>query len=297
MDQPVAPEQHKPVTFNSPLEAGIRAVAILAAAYPRSFDLQRLIAFDHLLVHTGDVGGPASLHPPVPLRSAELLVRRKLIERALLLMMTRDLVSREVGLGGIRYTAGENAVPFLAAAQSDYVKALQERVREGVGKPLLAARRVHKGDLQVRVWQAQRDVMNDMVATEDQEQPAGCHQRKARVADRDPGRRTSSGPADIGSAYYIKGIAGVMARANISVGRNLYRIVTGDSPQAAPAGMFWMKTRAGWKETVRQENTGPNGGPIEFKGMSAREIIEGRLARIRERMEEDGHIRGRPDSA
>jgi hypothetical protein len=127
MDQAVAPERHKPLTFNSPLEAGIRAVAILAAAYPRSFDLQRLIAFDHLLVHTSDVGGPASLHPPVPLRSAELLVRRKLIERALLLMMTRDLVSREVGPGGIRYTAGENAVPFLAAVQSDYVKALQER--------------------------------------------------------------------------------------------------------------------------------------------------------------------------
>jgi hypothetical protein len=127
MDQTVAPERHKPLTFNSPLEAGIRAVAILAAAYPSSFDLQRLIAFDHLLVHTSDVGGPASLHPPVPLRSAELLVRRKLIERALLLMMTRDLVSREVGPGGIRYTAGENAVPFLAAVQSDYVKALQER--------------------------------------------------------------------------------------------------------------------------------------------------------------------------
>ena len=51
--------------------------------------------------------------------------------------------------------------------------------------------------------------------------------------------------------------------------------------------MFWMKTRAGWKETVRQENTGPDGGPIEFKGMSARERIESRIARIRERMEED----------
>src|SRR3979411_827833 len=59
---------------------------------------------------------------------------------------------------------------------------------------------VHKGGLQVRVGQVQRDVMNDPVATEDQEQPAGCHQRKARVADRDPGHRTSSGPADICSA-------------------------------------------------------------------------------------------------
>ena len=58
-----------------------------------------------------------------------------------------------------------------------------------------------------------------------------------------------------------------MARANISVGRNLYRIATGNSPQAAPAGMFWMKTRAGWRETVRQENTGPDGTPTETKTM------------------------------
>jgi hypothetical protein len=129
MDQVVTPGPQRPVTFNSPLEAGIRAVTILVAAHPGSFDLQRLIAFDHLLVHTGDIGGPASLHPPVPLRSAELLVRRKLIERALLLMMSRDLVRREVDSQGIRYTAGENAVPFLAAIQSDYIKALQERAR------------------------------------------------------------------------------------------------------------------------------------------------------------------------
>ena len=42
--------------------------------------------------------------------------------------------------------------------------------------------------------------MNDTVATEDQEQPAESHERKVRVGDRDPGRRTSSGPAEIRSA-------------------------------------------------------------------------------------------------
>src|SRR5208337_4177961 len=42
--------------------------------------------------------------------------------------------------------------------------------------------------------------MNDTVATEDQEHPARGHERKARKPDRDPGRRTSSGPADICSA-------------------------------------------------------------------------------------------------
>lgn len=123
----VAERRHAPATFNGPLEAGVRAVAVLAAAHPRGFDLQRLIAFDYLLVHTGDVGGPDSLHPPVPLQAAELLVRRKLVEQALLLMMTRDLVQREASGSGIRYLAGENAVPFLQALQTDYLCALKER--------------------------------------------------------------------------------------------------------------------------------------------------------------------------
>lgn len=117
----------KPATFNGPLEAGLRAVAVLGAAHPRLFDLQRLVAFDYLLVHTGDIGGPSSLHPPAPLQSAELLVRRKLVQKALLLMMTRELVGREFGMDGIRYCAGENAAPFLSSLESDYLKALKER--------------------------------------------------------------------------------------------------------------------------------------------------------------------------
>jgi hypothetical protein len=126
MDERVA-SARKPATFNGPLEAGLRAVALLGAGHPRYFDLQRLIAFDYLLVHTGDIGGPESLHPPAPLHSAELLVRRKLVEQALLLMMTRDLVEREVGPEGIRYRGGENAAPFLSSLQSGYLIALKER--------------------------------------------------------------------------------------------------------------------------------------------------------------------------
>jgi hypothetical protein len=119
----------KPETFNGPLEAGLRTVALLGASYPRSYDLQRLVGLDYLLVHTGDVGGPDSLHPPAPLQSAELLVRRKLIERALLLMMTRDLIEREVSPEGIKYVAGENAATFLSLLESDYLTALNERAK------------------------------------------------------------------------------------------------------------------------------------------------------------------------
>lgn len=119
--------RQKPATFNGPLEAGIRAVSILAAAYPQAYDLQRLVALDYLLVHTRDIDGPENLHPPTPMQSAELLVRRKLVEQSLLLMMTRHLVEREVTPEGIKYVAGENAATFLASVSSSYLVALKER--------------------------------------------------------------------------------------------------------------------------------------------------------------------------
>lgn len=126
MDETVKLSAKAP-TFNGPLEAGIRAVAVLGAAHPEAFDLQRLIGFDYLLVHTGDIGGPESLHPASPLHSAELLVRRRLVEKAVLLMMTRSLIDREIRTDGIKYRAGENAAPFLAALDSEYLKKLKER--------------------------------------------------------------------------------------------------------------------------------------------------------------------------
>lgn len=121
--------QRAPRTFNGPLEAGLRAVAILGAAHPRSFDLQRLVALDYLLVHTGDINGPESLHPPAPLQSAELLVRRDLVHRAIEIMMGRELIARDLSADGIAYRAGENATPFLEMLSTPYAKDLSARAQ------------------------------------------------------------------------------------------------------------------------------------------------------------------------
>jgi hypothetical protein len=61
------------------------------------------------------------------MHSAELLVRRKLVEQSLMLMMTRDLVVREITLDGIKYGAGENAATFLTSVSSSYLQALKDR--------------------------------------------------------------------------------------------------------------------------------------------------------------------------
>lgn len=116
------------VTFNGPLEAGIRAVALLGAAYPKAFDLQRLTALDYLLVRTKTIeGGPESLHPPTPLRSPEAEVRRRIVRQGLVLMMSRDLVEEEAQKAGLMYVAGESAAVFLDALQSPYLLKVKDR--------------------------------------------------------------------------------------------------------------------------------------------------------------------------
>jgi hypothetical protein len=120
-----APAHNSP--FNSPLETGLRSVAILAEACPDEFDLQRLLYFDYLVVHSSDADGPASLHPNTPLRNGELLVRRGVIERGLLLYMSRNLIERNARAGGIYYAASEAAGPFLDCLHSAYSRELRLR--------------------------------------------------------------------------------------------------------------------------------------------------------------------------
>jgi len=119
----------KPMTFNGPLEAGIRAVAVLGSAYPASFDIQRLTAYDYLLVRTSVLDGPEDLHPSAPIQTPATEVRRKVVQDALHMMMTRDLIERDVGEQGITYRAGDAAAMFLESLTTPYICALKERAQ------------------------------------------------------------------------------------------------------------------------------------------------------------------------
>ena len=113
--------------FNSPLETGVRSLEILVAAHPQAFDLGRLVEVDYLVVHSGDANGPESLHAALPMRAGELLVRRELIKKGLLLMTSRNLIQRIPAEDGFNYVAGDAAAPFLASLTSDYSVRLKER--------------------------------------------------------------------------------------------------------------------------------------------------------------------------
>jgi hypothetical protein len=113
--------------FNSALETGVRTLAILVASYPRAHDLRRLVQYDYLAVHSADADGPPSLHPPLPLRSGELLVRRGLVEAGLRLMSSRSLLRQELRDDGFLYAAREEAGAFLNSLQTGYIRELRER--------------------------------------------------------------------------------------------------------------------------------------------------------------------------
>lgn len=113
--------------FNSPLETGLRALTVLSAIYPRASDIQRLMTYDYLVVHSADADGPESLHPGTPQRNGELLVRHALVQDGVYLLLTRRLVERMPEETGIVYRATDEAQSFLDNLGSDYVRGLRNR--------------------------------------------------------------------------------------------------------------------------------------------------------------------------
>lgn len=119
----------EPELFNSPLETGVRTLVVLNAAHPRAFDLGHLTWFDHLVVHTADVGGPASLHPDVPQRTGELLVRRRLIDGGISLMRRMHLIDVVADDAGIAYRASDEAPAFIELMRATYSRTLIDRAQ------------------------------------------------------------------------------------------------------------------------------------------------------------------------
>lgn len=114
--------------FNSPIECGFRSLFIAAAVAPRAFDVQRMVSYDYLLVHSGDVPeGPYSLHPAVPFRGGEWLVRRDAVAAGLDLMYSRELLHKDFTRSGIVFTATPLTSPFIKLLIGDYASSLRSR--------------------------------------------------------------------------------------------------------------------------------------------------------------------------
>lgn len=110
----------EPQLFNTPLEAGVRALLILDAFAPQTFDLATMSLLDYYIVHTSDAGGPPSLHPEINARAGEYFVRRQLVEEGLLLMARASLVEQVLTASGIAFRAHETATAMIDLFGSSY---------------------------------------------------------------------------------------------------------------------------------------------------------------------------------
>lgn len=117
----------RPELFNTPFELGLRMVYLLFALRPGGADLQKLVLLDYVIVYSKDVGGPASLHTPVPYRNGELFSRRERIEQGLYLMSTRGLVDVVLDDRGMTYIAGQSSFTMVGSLSSKYWRDLQVR--------------------------------------------------------------------------------------------------------------------------------------------------------------------------
>ncbi|WP_455148734.1 ABC-three component system middle component 2 [Schaalia odontolytica] len=115
--------------LNSPIEVGMRVLMILVEAFPAHLDINRLVLLDHGLLHSADLNGPESLHPPIPIRVGELGMKRQHIEAGLQVMIRAGLAVMSAEKGGIEFCASESSESFLKLLESDYARALHDRAR------------------------------------------------------------------------------------------------------------------------------------------------------------------------
>ncbi|MGW1766114.1 ABC-three component system middle component 2 [Streptomyces sp. NPDC002073] len=113
--------------LNSPLEVGMRALVLLAESHPQPLDLAQLVALDYLVLHSGEFGGPRSLHPDLPAREGELGRKRELLEQGLLVLIRAGLADIVSDEGGLMYAATETGPTFVEVLEAPYVASLRER--------------------------------------------------------------------------------------------------------------------------------------------------------------------------
>jgi hypothetical protein len=56
--------------------------------------------------------------------------------------------------------------------------------------------------------------------------------------------------------YYREELDNGTTKANTAVAQSLYKKALGDGTSAVTAAIFWLKTRAGWKETLNLNHEG-----------------------------------------
>ncbi|WP_419871804.1 ABC-three component system middle component 2 [Candidatus Pristimantibacillus sp. PTI5] len=113
--------------FNSNLEVALRILVLLSQDSNNTYDLDRLVIFDYFIVHANDVDSEQmNLHPSLPLRGSEIIIKRKLISEGLDLLVSRGLIEIVYQDSGVYYQSNSLTKVFVELLKSDYFKILKK---------------------------------------------------------------------------------------------------------------------------------------------------------------------------
>ena len=113
--------------LNGPLELALRIMIVTDGQSERAWTVDELLVLDHMAVHSADFDGPPSLHPPFPLRSADVGARRTAVRQAVELLVHRNLFEIELGDAGISFRPGDEVHSITALLESSYADELRVR--------------------------------------------------------------------------------------------------------------------------------------------------------------------------
>jgi hypothetical protein len=114
--------------YNSPIELAIRTLIILYH-HDSKTDIDRLMYLDHLALNTEDIGGPPSIHAPIPHRGVQIFARKELIEKGITILVSKQLISIVPSTSGILYEINEAGKKFLEYFSSEYFIELRTSVK------------------------------------------------------------------------------------------------------------------------------------------------------------------------
>lgn len=119
-------EERKIELFNSAIESALRSLIIIKKL--KSVNLDKLIIYDYLCLNTKDFNGPNSLHAPIPNRNVQILIRRKMIQEGLKILIAKELINVKPLKTGMFYSSNKSTELFSEYLNSEYKKEFTLRV-------------------------------------------------------------------------------------------------------------------------------------------------------------------------
>jgi hypothetical protein len=116
--------------FNSPIEIGLRTLVLLSNEPSINYDLDRLVIFDYFILHANDLDpDQMNLHPSLPHRSSEIIIRRKLVQEGLDILVSKGLVDIIYDEEGLFYKSNQITTLFVKLLKSNYYNRLRSQCK------------------------------------------------------------------------------------------------------------------------------------------------------------------------